>query len=398
MAGALPDDIKMQLVDVMGAYLSATPAQDLPRGIRRLQGFRARALARHSGELIALLDDETERKLILQSLDDDMLRLPKHTEAVARIALERDEGWEERLTALSELPDTPRTVPGPDYQAQIARERDKAKSARDDARKARASARAEVESEQRRADELARGLSALTERLDAAGAERDLARSELERVRAAVQRSERKIRREREKANAAAEQARAEAKSLRREVTRLTAELDVMKNASKKPRPRTRPTAETAPGKRRQLRVPSGLFAEAPETLDAWLTEPHASLLIDGYNVSKSEGGFGSLRLEDQRTRLIQEIDRLARTRKVPATIVFDGALIGPGTSRRSRRAVRVAYSKPPEVADDHLVAVLSELPLWPVIVVTNDRELQDRCAALDATIARAEQLISLIR
>jgi predicted RNA-binding protein with PIN domain len=143
--------------------------------------------------------------------------------------------------------------------------------------------------------------------------------------------------------------------------------------------------------------VPKGLFAESPETLDAWLKEPNVLLLIDGYNVSKTESGFGSLRLEDQRTRLIDEIDRLARTRKVPATIVFDGAAIDPGTTRRARRTVKVAYSKPPEVADDHLVALLDELPRHPVIVVTDDRELQERCVARGATIARAEQLLSLI-
>lgn len=397
MPSPLPDDIKMQLVDLVGAYLRHTPSQDLPKNLRRLAGFRPKALARHSDELIALLDDEIERKLILQSLDDDALRLPKRTEAVGRIALERPEGWEERIAGMSELPDEPEGEPARDFEAELSQERGKVKSAREDARKVKASARVEVEREQRRLEELRRELGAVAARLEAVTAERDLARAEVERIRDVLRRDERRSQRSGDKAKLAEERARAETKSLRKEVARLKRELEAAKATTRR-RPRKAATVDAAPGERAALHVPKGLFAESPETLDAWLNHPHVSLLIDGYNVSKTESGFGSLRLEDQRTRLIDEIDRLARTRKVPATIVFDGAVIEPGTARRARRTVKVAYSKPPEIADDHLVALLDELPGHPVVVVTNDRELQERCMAQGATIARAEQLLSLIR
>ena len=396
MPGPLPDDIRMQLVDLVGAYLRHTPTQDLPRNLRRLAGFRPKALARHSDELIALLDDEVERKLILQALDDDALRLPKRTEAVGRIALERPEGWEERIAEMSELPDEPKGVPARDYEAELLHERRRAKSAREDARKAKASARAEVEREQRRVEELQRELGAVAARLEAVTAERDLARAEVERIRDDLRRDERRVQRSAEKAKLAEERARGEVKSLRKEVARLGRELDAV-IASPGRRPRKVAPVDATPGERTALHVPKGLFAESPETLDAWLKEPNVSLLIDGYNVSKTESGFGSLSLEDQRTRLIDEIGRLARSRKVPATIVFDGAVVEPGTTRRARRTVKVAYSKPPEIADDHLVALLGELPRHPVVVVTDDRELQQRCMALGATIARAEQLMSLI-
>ena len=396
MPGPLPDDIKMQLVDLVGAYLRHTPSQDLPKNLRRLAGFRPKALARHSDELIALLDEEVERKLILQAVDDDALRLPKRTEAVGRVALERPEGWAERIAGMSELPDEPEGEPARDYEAELTQERRKLKNAREDARKAKASARVEVEREQRRVEELQRELRAVAARLEAVTAERDLERAEVERVRDVLRRDDRRAQRSADKAKLAEERARAEAKSLRKEVARLGRELDAVRPATSR-RPRKAAPVDAAPGERTALHVPKGLFAESPETLDAWLKEPHVLLLIDGYNVSKTESGFGSLRLEDQRTRLIDEIDRLARTRKVPATIVFDGAVIEPGTTRRARRTVKVAYSKPPEVADDHLVALLDELPRHPVIVVTDDRELQERCVARGATIARAEQLLSLI-
>jgi predicted RNA-binding protein with PIN domain len=59
---------------------------------------------------------------------------------------------------------------------------------------------------------------------------------------------------------------------------------------------------------------------------------------------------------------------------------------------------VRIEYSRPDEIADDHLIAKLEELPASPVIVATNDRELQQRSAALGATIATSDQLLALIR
>ncbi len=396
MPGSLPEDVKKQLVDLVGAYLRRTPLQDLPKNLRRLAGFRPKALARYSDELIALLDDEIERKLILQALDDDALRLPKRTEAIGRIALERDEGWEERVAGMSELPDESEVGPARDYEAELERERRKVKSAREDARKSKTSARAEVELEQRRVEEVERRLSEVEARLEAVTAERDLARAEVERVRDVLRRDERRAQRGAEKAKVAEERARAETKSLRKELARLEREVEAARAAPRR-RSRKVTTVDAAPGDRSALIVPKGLFAESRETLDAWLKEAHVSLLIDGYNVSKTESGFGGLRLEDQRTRLIDEVDRLARARKVHATIVFDGAVIEPGTSRRARRTVKVVYSKPPESADDHLVALLDQLPRHPVIVVTNDRELQERCVALGATIARAEQLLSLI-
>lgn len=397
MPGSLPEDVKMQLVDLVGAYLRRTPSQDLPKKLRRLAGFRPKALARYSDELIALLDDEIERKLILQALDDDALRLPKRTESIGRIALEREEGWEERIAGMSELRAELEGESIRDYEAELERERRKVKGAREDARKARASARAEVAREQRRVEQAIQRQSALEAQLESLAAERDLARAELERVRDVQRRDERRVQRKAEKAKLTEERAKAETKSLRKEVARLTRELEAARAAPSR-RSRKVRTVDEAPAERSALVVPMGLFAESQGTLDAWLDVAHVSLLIDGYNVSKTESGFGGLRLEDQRTRLIDEIDRLARARKVPATIVFDGAVVEPGTARRARKTVKVVYSKPPESADDHLVALLDELPRHPVIVVTNDRELQERCVALGATIARAEQLLSLIR
>jgi predicted RNA-binding protein with PIN domain len=395
----LPSDVRAHLVEALGAYLSGAPIQDLPKNLRRLKGFRPRALARHGDELLGLLDDEVARKLISQALDDQVVRLSKRSEKVTRAALDRSEGWEARLEELSELPAKPPVEPNPSLESELERERVKVKNARAETRRIKAAARADLEKQERRAEELIRALDTARSELEQARARREAALEETEKSRASLERSVRRSEREVERARTANEELKTEMKSLRREVARLKRELAAAR-AEGEPRPRTveRATVPEEPAIRRPLAVPKGLFAESPETLDLWLKHPEVKLLIDGYNVSKTEGGFGSLSLEHQRDRLVDEVDRLARTRRVPSTIVFDGAHLEPASVRRKRRTVVVAYSRPPEIADDHLVALLRQQPNHPVIVVTNDRELQARSVALGATIARAEQLLALLR
>jgi predicted RNA-binding protein with PIN domain len=144
--------------------------------------------------------------------------------------------------------------------------------------------------------------------------------------------------------------------------------------------------------------VPKGRYEDAPETLEAWLEAPGVHLLVDGYNVTKAEGGFGDIELVQQRQRLVHEVTRLIRRKGARATVIFDGSNVPPGTSRRSRGPVYVEYSRPTEIADDHLIAKLGDLPPDPVVVATNDRELQGRAAALGATVATSNQLLGLIR
>ena len=391
-----PPDIRAALVEGLGAYVAGAAHLDLPKKLRRLKGFTPKGLARHGNELLELLADETQRKLILQDLDDDSLRLSKRNASVLRIALERSDGWDAQLAAMSDSSEEVQSETQGDFEKQLERERRKVKEAREEARKAKAAARSAVESNSRKVEELERAVAATDAELRRVQAELQAAVAEAGQATSELERRERRAQRDVEKARADRDESRAEAKSLRKEVARLTRELGSETVADKPPTRSVQRPRE--PKVRRPLDVPKGLMAESRETLEAWLKEPNVSLLIDGYNVSKTEGGFGEVSLEHQRNRLVDEIDRLARRLKVPSTIVFDGALIEPAAVRRKRRTVVVAYSKPPEIADDHLVALLDERPNFPVIVVTNDRELQDKSVVLGATIARAEQLLSLIR
>ena len=393
---SLPPDVRAQLVESLGAYVAGADTLDLPKRLRRLKGFRPKAMARHGEELLALLEDETQRKLITQALDDDELRVPKRNERPLRVALARAENWEAQLAALSGGPASSGAETGRNLEEELDRERRKTKEAREEARRAKATARSQAEENARIAEELERTLAATRADLQRTRAELEAAAIETRRAAAAMERRRRRADREVDKAKASAEGARAEAKSLRKQVTRLERELADASVAGKSPPPKLVERSRE-PDVRRPLEVPKGLLAESPETLEIWLKEPEVSLLIDGYNVSKTEGGYEDVSLEHQRNRLVDDVDRLTRLRGVPSTIVFDGAPIGPAAVRRRRRTVVVAYSRPPEIADDHLIALLEERPKHPVIVVTNDRELQDRAVALGATIARAEQLLAII-
>lgn len=141
-----------------------------------------------------------------------------------------------------------------------------------------------------------------------------------------------------------------------------------------------------------------GLTGEDPRTLEGWLKAKNLHVLVDGYNVTKSKGGFGDLELPKQRQRLVQELNSVARKRGVKVTIVFDGSHVPPGSARLAKGPAVVEYSRPDEIADDHLVALLEKLPAYPVLVVTDDRELRDRAARRGATIAGSKQLLALIR
>jgi predicted RNA-binding protein with PIN domain len=144
--------------------------------------------------------------------------------------------------------------------------------------------------------------------------------------------------------------------------------------------------------------VPKGRLEDDPLTLDAWLDEPGIHLLVDGYNVTKSPAGFPDLDLASQRERLVEQLEKLALRKSAPTTVVFDGSEVPPGRSRLARTRVRVEYSRPGETADDHLIAKLAALPPHPVVLVTGDRELQERAGAEGATIAVATQLLELAR
>lgn len=400
---ALPADIEAALVRALGTFVRTQRADLLPPTLKRLRGFRPQALTPHRAELMRVLEDDVQRRHIMQWLDSKPPLKAGEAELL-RIGAERAGGWEAALEARSTV--SRRHVaqapadPSARIEAELGRERAKAKELRAELRRAKEDGRRALEAERARTAELGKRVGDLEKQLERAHS--DAARHSAAAADALEQlsRTERRTSRAMAKSTKETEATKTELRAAKRQSRVLEARVAELER-TEPPARRTRSAPATKRPVRKgrsPLRVPKGLFEDDPATLAEWLGAPDVHLLVDGYNVTLAQGGFGAVALENQRDRLRQEITKLATKRKARATIVFDGDLVAPGTAKLGRGRVRVEYSRPEETADDHLIERLRALPAGPVIVATNDRELQARAAELGATIATSTQLLALIR
>jgi predicted RNA-binding protein with PIN domain len=396
----LPDDVAASIVRGFAAYIRDTPAQELPPALRALAKFRDPALVARKDQMLDALEDERMRALVLQWMEERRRALSKRDARALRLFCERQPGWEKELRGLAPARRAASPAKREEPQAALERERARTKKAKEDARRAKEVGSRTIEAERARVAELRGRIAKLEAELTTARREVRSARGETESDLRRQERELRKARREIEGVRAERDELKLRLRHERRRADALERKVaEAERRAKPKPAPPAPRPRRARPSRRASLPVPPGRPGDDPETLAEWLEAPGAHLLIDGYNVTLAEGGFGDLALETQRARLVQEVARLVRRKGAEATVVFDGSEIAPGTARRHRsRYVRVEYSRPPRSADDHLVAVLADLPPHPVIVVTNDRELQGRARRHGATIATSGQLLGLIR
>lgn len=395
MMPSLPEPAQAAVVRGMAAFMVAARKTDLPPELRPLQGKHQRLIMARRSAVMSALDDEGLRALVVEWLEDKPAGISKQDRDVLELVMRQGEGWEKQLEDRFARP-----VPGREVASrgsdELQREKERSRRAREEAKKARETAKRDLAEQQRRVDELAAQVEDLTGRLGGLQQELDRIRKDAAADAATAERELRKARKRADRAEAALTDAEATIKQLRRELTERRAGAPRTRKEPVRPK-KTTPDGHE-PARRQVLPVPKGRFADAPETLAEWLATPDVHLLVDGYNVSKAEGGFGDLRLDAQRDLLLQAVGKVVRRHRIKATVVFDGSDIPPGASRRARGPVEVEYSRPGEIADDHLIAKLEFLPKYPVIVATNDKELQRRAARLGGTIATSDQLLALIR
>lgn len=383
------------LVKALGAYLRATPAGDLPASVRRLREFHPRALEQHADFVLGLLADDAQKTLIEQWLDKSKTSLRRSEIDALRIALEQRDGWADDLRSLTlsrkQPAKTKASAPPKD-----AGERDKAREAksRDELRKARE----ERDAARRRQRAVESELAAAQTEIVTLASELKQVRKDEGRAREALEKERRRSEREVARAQARTDAARRELKEVRRALASAQKELERRQRKGSARRAPSPDRRESKPRARRPLPVPKGRLADDPETLNEWLKAPGVHVLVDGYNVALAKADGEVRDLAARRRRLVDGLATVMRMKQVGVTVVFDGSDVPPGTARRSRGPVRVEYSRPDEIADDHLIAKLEAFPADPVIVATNDRELQRRAAALGATIATSDQLLALIR
>lgn len=406
-----PAHVEQALARSVAAFLRSAPNQQIPAQLRRFKGIRPKGLGQHRAELVGVLEDEVLRRQILEWLDG-RTPLSRSDADLLRLAVERPEGWSEALGAGSR----PKGSEGNGskvarLEASVEREQERARRAKAEAARAKEEARRikerahrTVSEERSRAGKLSKEVVRLGGELTAAKRASKEAATEASRAERARERAERRERTSVAKAQAERDVSVRELRSARRDagaavaqVERLEAELQASRNGAPKAREKPARAKPKAPVRRTPLPVPKGRFEDDAETLREWLGAPGVVLLIDGYNVTKAEGGFGELSLELQRDRLVEGVSALQLKTKVGATIVFDGSTVPPGIGRPRKQRVKVLYSKD-ETADDHIVALLEKLPPTPVVLATNDKELQGRAGALGATAATSGQLLALLR
>ncbi|MFT5564071.1 MAG: hypothetical protein ACI970_000794 [Myxococcota bacterium] len=139
-------------------------------------------------------------------------------------------------------------------------------------------------------------------------------------------------------------------------------------------------TPRTGRGERgRPSRLPDGMVRGTTEAA-AWLVSEGRVLLLDGYNVTRTNRPAFSF--ADQRRWLEEAVGTLVQRRQVDATIVWDASL-GAGRTASGRRRVTVRYTTADMTADDEIVLHVRSMldAATPCVVVTDDAELRARLA-----------------
>ncbi|HEX2902531.1 MAG TPA: NYN domain-containing protein [Jatrophihabitans sp.] len=414
---SLPEAARQQLVTIAADVMGRRPVAELPPAVRRFARFApAKRLRLGASEIATALDtDEGFRQLVAQVVVDTSPELAEQIRSgrvpptaepvdVAVITyLTRPPGWSERLSSLSEqlaaierrraddaeLSDLRQQIDRlAEQNAQLARDRERARAALADAGSAQADQLAEAT---RRVRTLTGELRSARRQLDELTVELAQVRAEAD-VRAAADSAElRRMRARADAAEAELDTARRAARSgrdhdqarlwvlletLSSAVTGLRRELDVVD-------PGVRPADLARSGPAVTGNRPS--VVDGP-LLDRLLDTGSVHLVVDGYNVTKT--GYGELTLAEQRTRLVSSLGPLAARTAAEVTVAFDGtaAPLGAAAAVSAPRGVRVLFSAPGQLADDLIRDLLRAEPTGRLVLVASS----DQAVAASARAAAA--------
>jgi predicted RNA-binding protein with PIN domain len=408
---SLPEPVRVRVIALAAAAMTAMPVIELPAPLRRVAKFAPNRRARLGAGPIAtqLTGDPLFRQRVSVSalaeagelgaaVVDGVLPVTADPVEVAALAyLARPEGWREIVAGAAgavlvdadlaaveaRVHDAEQRLARAEHERAVARVeadklrdetarlRDEMGTLRDEARTLAKSLR-EMTARERRASEL---LATERGRIARTAADHD---AELRRLRAKLAEAE-----------TVAGATRATAKGARQvDEARLWLLLETIGQAATGLRrelalepPTAMPgdfvadTAALRPGGADQGGG-RALEADDPIRLDRLLALPKAHLVVDGYNVTKN--GFGEVSLEQQRNRLTGAMAGLAAQTGAEVTVVFDGAerMVGLPVAPRG---VRVLFSRKGETADDLIRRLVRAEPSGrPVVVVSSDREVAD--------------------
>jgi len=313
--------------------------------------------------------------------------LPELVDEVGRLWLEQPAGWEERATTLAAESDHAES--STDHEQAVRR----AEKRRDAAERAAIRTRADliqqaalIETHEQEIDELRAELGKVAEEAAEIRAElidmRNEARHARDREAAAVARYEAAIgdrdaalseRAEAARVRDEAIASRVDAVGSVAEIEAAAAAAQALANRLDSLLPTPASPVEERPAQRTPLSLPGGVISTSAEAAD-FFVRSDAVMLIDGYNVAKL--AWENRPLEQQRGRLLDAVENIARRFGTDIAVVFDGASI-VGAHAARRRLVRVVYSPEGVLADDVIRDEVRRLPTTrAVVVVTNDREI----------------------
>lgn len=148
-------------------------------------------------------------------------------------------------------------------------------------------------------------------------------------------------------------------------------------------RPYRRSTAEIGDGAESQpLALPSGVLPDAADAIDALASLGPDLILIDGYNLA---GVIDSAPFHTRagRDRVMPGASALRRLVGAAVVIVFDATDVEGRSGSRSVDGIDIVFAQE-RSADDEIVGIVAAGDARTV-VVTNDRELRERCAMVGA-------------
>jgi predicted RNA-binding protein with PIN domain len=409
----LGDAARRRLVELAADVVARLPAEQVPASLRAVARFTPAKRARLGGTaLAAALDaDEQFRTAVADVVAEATPQLvelirsgaptaasdPVDTAVVAYLL--RPPGWTDLVRTAADRARAERNGAGAvrgeaaklrtelvQTHAELARARadlrTRAARQRDEQTSSLAAAATELA-------EVRKQLRVRTAELRTALGDRDEARAAVEQLRRAAAAAEAaqeiELRRARARISDLERSAEAARRGVRRDRDVDTARLSLLIDT----------LVDAAAGLRRELSLPPASMRPAdtveaggaavgggtlPRTvtdamaLDRLLALPHAHLIVDGYNVTKT--GYGSLPLADQRSRLVGSLAALAGRVGAEVTVAFDGAQ-RPPAQPQSPRGVRVLFSAAGETADDLIRRLVAAEPRGrPVVVVTTDQEV----------------------
>ncbi len=141
------------------------------------------------------------------------------------------------------------------------------------------------------------------------------------------------------------------------------------------------------------FRLPFGLSSESPEALAAVLDQRPDSIVVDGYNVAGAVSG-ASVGKRPGRNDAVARADALKRASPGSEVIVFFDASDVAGRDGYSTPDGVVVEFEPTTTADDAIVEFV-HAGSDRCLVITNDRELQDRSAREGCIVVFSTALIS---